>query len=612
MTVMWSKSLPAQGRAALACAGVFLFAWLLYANTLTNDFVWDDRTLIVENVDIRTLDAATINHLFTSHYWDVTGRSGGLYRPLSALSLHVDYQLYGGDAMGFHATNATLNACASVLVFLLVLYTFGRLPLALVAALLFASLPLHTENVAWVAGRTDVLATMFMLASLLAYAWWRRSGRFTAFVLSAAGFVAAAMAKEIALVLPPLILVLETHPFARLRREGQRGVSWARVSLTAIVFFGLAAGLLSVRKAILGSALQSFEPFANGFVHTAELSLSILAHYCYKLVWPFALNAEWDAREPTGIIDIHVLAGIGIAAFLLWATYRWRRRGVVVLSVAVFAIGIAPVLNIFPITEVSAERFLYFPSLGFCIAVAAGVVESSGRSRNGMLVFLVALLTAYSARTVTRNADWYNDATLFRKTAETASDVDRVHLNLGNVHYRAGRFHEALAEYEKAIELNANDARVWSGMAGAYKALGRLDDAVRCIQRALSIDPRDANLYNNLGMLQIEKRDIEGAIASFRRALERMPQHGRARFNLGLALYQRGEYNAAIEEFEALDHKEINYVHAYYYLAAAASKLGDHGRAASYAETFLKLYDRTDAFSTSARGMMAGKPPSVE
>jgi Flp pilus assembly protein TadD len=284
----------------------------------------------------------------------------------------------------------------------------------------------------------------------------------------------------------------------------------------------------------------------------------------------------------------------------------------VVLAIAAFAIGLAPVLNIFPITEVSAERFLYFPSLGFCLVVAWGAVAAMGRHRNTSLILLALLLIAYSARTVTRNRDWRDEPTLFRKTAQVATDVHRVHLNLGNVHYRAGRFHEALAEYNKAVELNPDDARVWSGMAGAYKALGRLDEAFRAIERALSIDPGNASLYNNLGMLHVERRDMDAAIAAFRRALDYQPRHGRARFNLGLALYKNGDYQSAVDALTALEHKDIDHVHAYYYLAAAESKLGHRDRASAYAERFLGLYDRADAFRSNAQEIMAGRPPRAE
>ena len=115
----WAATIPGM------CLIVFVFSVLLYINTLGNEFVWDDRTLVVENADIRTLDWPTVGRLFTTHYWEITGKPGGLYRPLSALSFYLDYRLYGKDPRGYHLTNVILNGLVCLLAFLFILQLFG-------------------------------------------------------------------------------------------------------------------------------------------------------------------------------------------------------------------------------------------------------------------------------------------------------------------------------------------------------------------------------------------------------------------------------------------------------------------------------------------------------
>lgn len=594
----------------LLAAGVFAVAWLLYANTLGNDFVWDDRTLVVENTDLRTLDGETIERLLTTHYWDMTGKAGGLYRPLSALSFYLDYQLYGKNPQGYHAANATLNASVCVLVFLLVYLLFANVELAVVTSLLFASLPLHTENVAWIAGRTDLIATFYMLLSLLAYAWWRARGAWMGFVLAALAFILALLAKEFALVLPPLIVVLEIGSFAPLKRW-RGGLDRKRWATVVVTFFGLSACYFAARKAVLGHSVQSFEPFATGFVETLALSTSIFAHYVYKLVFPFVLNAEWEAPTPTGLLNVHSLAGIAMLAVIAYAIRRYHRHGEVVLAIAVFVIGIAPVLNLFPVTEVSAERFLYFPSLGFCLLVALGLTYALKRRRNLAVAAAVVLVVAYGARTVARNADWRDETTLFAKTVADAADNARAHLNLGNVHYRAGRHRQALAEYERALAIDPEYARAWSSSAGAYKALGELDGAFRCMERALEIEPTNANFHNSVGVLHIQRRRLDLAVAAFRLALQYQPEHDRARFNLGLALFRQEDYAGAVAAFTALAHKDIDFVHAFYYLAVAELRLGNVARAREHAERFLSLYHEADGFRRGAQAVLAGRDPGA-
>jgi tetratricopeptide (TPR) repeat protein len=583
---------------------VFVSSVLLYINTLDNDFVWDDRTLVVENANIRTLDWPTVGRLFTTHYWEITGKPGGLYRPLTALSFYMDHRLYGKDPRGYHLTNVTLNGLVCLLAFLFTLQLFGSKLTALVTALIFASIPLHTENVAWVAGRTDLMATLFMLASLQCYVWWRRRGAVVGLVLSVLAFVAAILAKEFALVLPPIIVLLELGPFPLLLRE--RVTSKPRVILTTLAFFGIAVLFFAIRTKILGSSVHFFKPFATGFIDTAALSLSILAHYCYKLLFPFVLNAESEFPTPDSFWNFHTLVGLAVIALAAYGVYRWRRRGEIVLGTSILVIGLAPVLNVFPITEVSAERFLYFPSLGFALVVAVLFVAGISRRPEIVAGTLVLLLVAFGTRTYIRNFDWRNEITLFRHTVAVADDNARAHLNLGNAHYRAGRHHQALGEYRQAVEIDPNYAGAWSSSAGAYKALGRLGDAFRCMEMALAIEPNNADYHNSMGILLVQEERYADAAESFRRALQINPDLARGQFNLGLALFKLDDFADAIPAFQGVPHKEIDFVLSYYYLATSESRLGNNGRAAEYAATFLRLYDRDDEFRSNARLILSG------
>jgi Flp pilus assembly protein TadD len=590
-------------------AAVFVFAWLLYANTLGNDFVWDDRTLIVENTDVRSLDGEAVKRAFTTHYWAMKDPVGGLYRPLSTLSFHADYRLYGADPRGYHLTNSVLNALVCALAFLLILELFGNFPLAFVASLLFAAFPTHTESVAWVAGRTDLIATLFMVLSLCSYVWWRRRGGWWRVVASVAAFTLAVLGKEFALVLPPVIVAMELGPFARLRREGERaGIDARRLCTVAILYFGAAALFFVARRAVLGASVLNFQPVAHGVVQTTALALSTLAHYCYHLAFPFLLNAESEFPVPDTLANVHSAAGLVLLLLFAVALRRWRRRGEVVLGIAVLVVGLAPVLNVFPITEVSAERFLYFPSLGFCLLAATLAMSARARWRSHTTAILALVVVAYGVRTTSRNMDWRDESTLFTKTVAAADENARAHLNLGNVHYRAGRPRDALSEYRQAIDIDPDYAEAWSGSAGAYKELGQLDEAFACMKRALEINPANANFHSSLGVLYVQRGEFEAAIASFRDALARDPAHARARFNLGLAMYNNEDYRDAIEAFAPLENKDTDYMHAYYYMALSASKLGDRARAAEFAATFLSLYDHDDDYRRGAQALLSGGP----
>jgi len=277
-----------------------------------------------------------------------------------------------------------------------------------------------------------------------------------------------------------------------------------------------------------------------------------------------------------------------------------------VLGVSLVVIGLAPVLNGFPITEVSAERFVYLPSLGFCLLLATLAMRLRTRWPAHTTALVVLVLISYGVRTVARNTDWRDESTLFTKTVQAADESARAHLNLGNVHYRAGRPREALAEYKQALDIDPKYAGAWSASAGAYKDLGQMDDAFRCIRRAIELEPTNANFQNSLGVLYVQQSEFASAVACFREALRFDPANRRAHFNLGLALFNNAQYQDAIDAFSSLEDKDTDYVHAYYYMALSASHLGDRTGAVDYAAKFLELYSHDDDYRRSAQAILSG------
>ena len=582
-------------RITLTALAVFVFAACLYLPSLKNGFVWDDKAL-VENPDIRTLNGDTVKRVFTTNYWDATDVTSGLYRPLTALSFHADYQTHADKPAGFHLTNVLFNAAVCALLFLVLVEMFAALDLALIAALFFAAFPMHVENVAWVSGRTDLLATMFMLASL----WWT-GARKGALIGAGFFFIAALLSKETAIVLPAVVLVstlLSAHREPSARRRG--------IILTTVLFV-IALLYLVLRKQVLGASVGYFHRFTHGFEQAVALPFSILAHYTYKLVFPFRPNAESDFPPPAHFWNVHVLVGVAVFAGVCYALWRWRGNRVFVFGTAVIAIGLLPVLNILPLNQILAERFLYFPSAGFALLVALLVITLRRRWSVPATIVFVLLLAACSARTVMRTADWKNELTLFQKSVAAAPDNARARASLGSTLYDLERYDEALNEFRHAVRVNPSYAPGWSGLARTEGKLGHLKEAMDAINNALDIDPDNAVYYNSLGMLQFQARDYMNAVGSFREVLQIRPRHLHARFNLGLALYQLGDFEGAVKEFTELENKDGDFQNAWFFLAESQLRAGNAEAAAESARHFLALHTTDDAMAARAREIAAGK-----
>jgi Tfp pilus assembly protein PilF len=616
---------------------VFVVAFALYANTLGHEFLWDDRDLIVDNAAVQTLDGPTLRAIFLENFWRNVVRTGGYYRPMVTLSYHVDYRLHGADAGGFHLTNVVCHALVCTLVFLFVYVLFDHAVFALLTAVLFAAHPLHTENVAWVSGRTDLLASLWMLASLVLYVLSKRRGaRFLPFALAA--FMLALLSKESAACLPLVIGLLEFGPFGELLSARRRSAAAApaepraarnvpRSVVITACFFAVLVLYLLLRRHVIGTSLSTYPPYAPGAGRLA-VPLSIVAGYALKLVWPFRPNAEYDAHVSRGL-DAHALAGMAVLALIAYAAWRYRRRPDLILGLGVLVLGLGPVLNIIPIGEVSAERFLYFPSLGFVLVIAslftdalAQKARSVGRIAGGarspvpaslagtVTWLLAATLTAYTVRTVSRSSDWANENVLFAKTVQSAPNSARAHLGVAGAAERRGDLTAAVAAYQRALAIDPDYPDALSNLAGIYARQGRIDEAAEMLQRALRAAPGNLRLQTNLGALYYQKRQFDEAARQFERVIAADPNQGDALFNLALIRLQQGRPAEASAHFQAVAGKGERFNLAFYYLALIERDAGNEERARQLAQHFLSVSRPNDPFRARAQAIVSGKAPA--
>ena len=187
---------------AALIAGV---GFLIYANSLGGDFLWDDYHLVKRNAYIR--DFSNIPRIFTEHVGGGAKRKYHFYRPLQILSYAFDYAIWKGDVRGYRLTNVFLHILAALCVAWLALTLSGDRPLSLLAGLLFVTHPLHTEAVAYISGRADPLAAIFILLAVILYIKNIDLSRQSYDILTALMYGAALLSRESALALPLLLLV---------------------------------------------------------------------------------------------------------------------------------------------------------------------------------------------------------------------------------------------------------------------------------------------------------------------------------------------------------------------------------------------------------------------
>ncbi len=555
---------PSRRDVLVARAVVVLLAVLVYAGSLGHGFVYDDETVVQSQEIVRSHRFA---EAFTTPYHRGAGQAveTGLYRPLTILSFAVQHALHDGRPLAFHALNVALHGVASVLVLELALTLSLPILAAGGAALLFAAHPVHVEAVAGIAGRAELLSAVFYLAALLAYA--RRPGRSRPLFTAAFSF-AALLSKETAITFPAVAFAYDLL----VRREPGIGVAAflrdRRRELTASAFAVLLPPLayLVVRRAVLGSLLvpaASVSMIENPLVglslaqrlHTA---VAVLGRYVALAVAPVRLSPDWGFAELVPVAapgDPWFLLGVAAvvaAGALFGAAYRGNRALAFVLALA--ASTYALVSNTVVLIGVGmAERLLYLPSVGFCIALGCALAAAQ-RAWGVRIVAapVILVLGAASARTVVQAAAWRDDFTLFSAAERAAPRSIKVLNNLAAELVARGRIDDAAARLRRAAALAPDHALTRVNLSGVLLKQGDLDGAEAEARAALRIEPRQPVAAAQLGAI-LEKRGAwEAAEAALRDAVAFDPTFVAARLDLAGLLIRRGALDEAKREIDAV------------------------------------------------------------
>ncbi len=329
----------------LLLPAVFLVAVLVYLPTLFLGFLSDDYVITAH-----VAEAKSPLSFFAFH------QAARLYRALHFTSWWGQYHLWGYAPLGYHAVSLLLHSLNAVLVYLLGRRVMNRRAPALVAALLFAVHPLHTESVAWVSGQVDLLATLLSLLSLYCLDRFLHAPRTRPLLLVAAGlcFALAVLTKESAAALP-LVAVLWT--LLRVEKERRRAV-WP----VAVAFGAVLLGYVGVRLVSLGTLAGASVPF--GFWNTVFPTAPLRQLYAFF----FPLNTGLFASLPgTGRLGLQLAALLFLGAVLFTSArdalaLPGRRLG---LYLGYAVLMTAPVWILpTPSPDLENSRYAYLPTIG--------------------------------------------------------------------------------------------------------------------------------------------------------------------------------------------------------------------------------------------------------
>jgi len=565
----------------------FLFlSLLLYASSLHNEFVNDDKPLVAENRLIR--DPGNLGRIFASEYWTTGEQSShDLYRPLVVTTFALNYFLGGANPLGYHLVNLLLHAWVCWLVFRVGRILSGSEAVAWAGGLLFAVHPIHTEAVAPVVGRSEILAAGFFLWAFLLD---RRSQlpdarRLPSLIGANACYLAALLSKENALIFPAVLVLTDlVFPLAGplLRRLRRRAADYCLYLLSAVLYLGARAAALG---AVARSAAKPLDnPLVAADLSTAFLTALITAgKYVGLLVWPLHLSADYSRDQiplATGPTDPRLLGSLlALTAGVALAVWGWRRARMIVWAVGFYFLTILLVSNLFfLIGTIFGERLLYLPSVGFCLLLGAVFSGTRRRLPAAATVFLGLLLLAGSLRTVSRNRVWRDEASFVRDTALNAPRSAKAQHNLGAFLEDHGDLRGAESAYRRALKWDPDWAGTHSDLAGVLTHLGRSEEAIAEYHRAIALRPEVSRFQLNLGYALYQSHRFEEAVSLYREMLLKNRDSAPAYTNLGANLMALERYPEALEAYREAVRLEPSNPGYYMNLGQALARMGETER----------------------------------
>ncbi len=563
-----------------AIVAIILTCFLFYGNTLTLKYAYDDLMVITGNQFTKQGFHGIGNILTTDFFTGFFGKdnnmvSGGRYRPLSLVTFAIEYQFFGENPLPGHLVNVLLFTAVCILLLIILRkladsrgfqHDLGAwyFSAPFLISLLFAAHPVHTEVVANIKSRDEILAFLFCLLTFYFALKFLEKRKVLLAILSGFCFFLALLAKENSaafLVVQPVTLYFFT------RNKTRKNL------VTVIPLVISTAIFLVIRQTVVSHTGNHFvnDLMNNPFV---EMTLSqkystilyTLGLYIKLLIFPHPLTSDYYPYHIPIINPGDWRAIVPLIIYVLMIVFiilKIRRKNLVSYCLLYFLITLSIVSNIvFPIGSFLSERFLFMPSLGFCILLGAGIVwlekriPDSSRLKKLMVTgFMTMILVLYAYKTISRNGDWYDSYTLFTTDVKVSGNSAKGNEVAGEyIMQKATMINDkaskdsllrlSITYQQKAIRIYPKQVIALINLAAAYYEYNQDYDTILVVYKTiLKYLPGNQEVYTFFNAIMDRYDNVDHKIRLYRDLLQVNPQRFDVNLSLG-KLYLGGKRDA--------------------------------------------------------------------
>ncbi|OFY66263.1 MAG: hypothetical protein A3H98_05840, partial [Bacteroidetes bacterium RIFCSPLOWO2_02_FULL_36_8] len=554
---------------------LLLFSVALYLNTLGNDYTVDDSIVLKENQFVKKGIAGIKDILTHDTFVGFFGKEnralvGGRYRPLTLVMFAFEYELWGENPLPNHLINILLYAIGVLLIYFMLRKIFFNYDpvFAFIPALLYAAHPLHVEVVANIKGRDEIVCLAFSCLAIIGLFMFFEKKKISYLAGAWLSFFLSLCAKETAitfLAVIPLILYFFTSLTNR------------KIFFNTLGFTVTAGIYLLIRQQYAGGTGSQpvTEVLNNSYAYaTFGQKMATIAHildkYFFLMFFPHPLTYDYSFNQIPLIAFSHPKAILAVALHLflfIIALKQFKQKTLLSFCILYYFITISIVSNIlFPIGAPMGERFLYQPSLAFCL-IAGNFLLTRFNKKNAspatslihfqltkspLLLLILSIITlTFGIRTLVRNTVWKSNFSLFANDITYSPESAKALNALGgelvtqsnketNIEKKKNMLNEAVVHLQKAVKIHPTYSNAWMLLGNAYYGLHQdADEAVLYYDNAIKANPFYADAHYNAGYILFNHSKPDPASSYLARLVRLSPNHIDGWYLLGLSYKEK-------------------------------------------------------------------------
>jgi tetratricopeptide (TPR) repeat protein len=540
----------------LGLIALVVFGFLLYSNTFNSTFHFDDLDNLKDNPIIRNL--GNINAI-----WEYSHT-----RFLAYYSFAMNYHFSQLDVTGYHLLNILIHVITAWLVYWLSVLIFSspvlkdkpiardKKAVAFAAALLFVAHPLATQSVTYIIQRMSSMAAMFYLLSIALYVMGRYaqnlpSKKYLLFAGCAVSAICAMLTKENAFTLPFAILLVEVF----FLQTPERSISLKdyRVILLGVVLsLFIAIGYLKFASFVhtsftIHSDVQDRTLSTSNYLFT---QFSVILKYIQLLIVPINQNLDYDYKlayhfsDPRSITSFFMLLAI-----VALGVFLFKKQRIFSFGIFWFFLTLSIESSIIPLQDVIFEHRTYLPSFGFFLSMSYGIYLLTWKNyKKAGIAILALIIGVYAVLTFERNALWKNEITLWSDVIKKSPNKARGYNNRGDDFMEEDKLHEALEDFNKALEIYPTFAMAYYNRANVYKKLEKYQESIADYSKAIELWPDLHKAYSNRGNIYKMTNRLDEAVADYTHAINLDPNYYMAYNNRASVLIMQHKNVEAIQD----------------------------------------------------------------